>query len=414
MCALVIGDIGLLDGMMHIGDEAMFEVAAAELGSRGLSVVGVSANPAESASRYGIETVPRLGFGGLSREAAAARAAMLVDAAAGLVSLPDDDVAAGALAVLRGGAGLEGAGLEGAGLDGAGLIVAGGGNLASRWPEHIFERTTLAAMARALGRPVVVSGQTLGPDLIDDDAARVAEMLRGAVLAGVREPTSLALAASWGIDARLGVDDASFLGDDDDAAPADRSGVLVSLSGWFGGLDSDDTEAAIAALIDAAAAEVGGDVRFHAHFGPADAAEAPRGDAALHERIRSRMRSASVVVPTGDSVDAARLARSASLLITSRYHPAVFAAPAGVAVLGLVADDYTRIKQQGVLGHWSGAAAGSTTLDLSDLRRDGATTVAALVSTAPAITAAAAARRHAHRVEFDAWWDAVAAAISHG
>jgi len=67
-----------------------------------------------------------------------------------------------------------------------------------------------------------------------------------------------------------------------------------------------------------------------------------------------------------------------------------------------------------VLGHWSGAAAGSTTLDLPDLRRDGATTVAALVSTASAITAAAAARRHAHRVEFDAWWDAVAAAISHG
>lgn len=397
MRTLVIGDIGLLDGMMHIGDEAMFEVAAAELGARGVEVVGVSANPEESAARYGIDTVPRLGFGGLARDAAAARAAMIVDAAAGGAALPPDDPAAGALAALRAG---------------AGVVVAGGGNLASRWPEHVFERSTLAAMAAALGRPVVVTGQTLGPDLIEDDAARVAGMLHTAALAGVREPTSLALAASWGLDARLGVDDASFLGGDGSAAA--RSGVLVSLSGWFGGLDPAETEAAIATLVDDAAELVGGPVRFHAHFGPADAAAAPRGDAALHERIRARMRAASEVVPTGDSVGAARLARSASLLITSRYHPAVFAAPAGVPVLGLVADDYTRIKQQGVLGHWANDGVGSATIDLADLARGGAAAVSRLVRDSAAIDSAAASRRQAHRAEYDAWWDAVAAAIARG
>ena len=397
MRALVIGDVGVQGGMVHIGDEAMFDVATAQLRARGVEVTGVSSNPGESAARYGIGAVAPLGFAGLSRAASVERARMLMAAAAD-GSLPADDPAAGAIGALR---------------DGAALVVAGGGNLASRWPMHIVERTTLAAIASGLGRPVVVSGQTLGPDLVDDDARLVAGMLRDAALTGVREPTSAALAASWGLVPRLGVDDASFLGDGaSSTAVGDHDGVLVSLSGWFGGLDPDATEAAIARLVDRAAALVGGPVRFHAHFGPVDAAAEPRGDAALHERIRSRLRTPSVVVPTGDSAGAAALARSAALLITSRYHPAVFAAPAGVPVLGLVADDYTRIKLTGVLGHWSGDGVGSATVGLADLDGGGAAAISTLVADAPRISAAAAARRPAHLAEFTAWWDAVARVVA--
>ncbi|BDZ46914.1 hypothetical protein GCM10025866_28230 [Naasia aerilata] len=49
---------------------------------------------------------------------------------------------------------------------------------------------------------------------------------------------------------------------------------------------------------------------------------------------------------------AADAARTADLLVTSRYHPAVFAAPAGVPTLGIAVDDYTTVKLTGALGNF--------------------------------------------------------------
>ncbi|RKT33363.1 polysaccharide pyruvyl transferase WcaK-like protein [Microbacterium sp. AG1240] len=390
MSVIVIGDIGVVDGMMHIGDEAMFEAAAAELSTRGVDVVGVSSAPDESAARYGVGAVPRLGFAGLDRPAAAARSELLVAAASGRVALPAGDPATAVVEAVRAS---------------SGVLVAGGGNLASRWPVHIHERGTLAAMARSLGLPVVVSGQTLGPDLTETDAAAVRELLGTAALAAVREPTSAALAASWDVPVRLGVDDASFLGGD---GARDRSGIVVSVSGWFDHRPPAEVEASIARLIDHAASVVGGPVRFHAHFGPLDADAEPRGDAALHERIRAHLTSPSEVVPTGDSRHSAALARSAALLITSRYHPAVFAAPAGVPTLGLVADAYTQIKLSGVLGHWGEPA--TATLDELDARAR--TLVERLDAARSRVRDEADARRPAHRAAYTAWWDDVAAVLA--
>jgi polysaccharide pyruvyl transferase WcaK-like protein len=384
---LAIGDIGVTSGIIHIGDEAMFEAARDELAARGVGMTGVSSAPEESAARYGIACVPRLGFVGLDRAAAAARADLLRSAAAGTASLPADDAAGEVLDAL-------------AASDG--VLIAGGGNLASRWPVHVYERTTLAAMGRALGLPVVVTGQTFGPDLEPADAERVAAMTTDAALTGVRESDSAALARGWGARVRAGVDDASFLGGGPgrDDGP-DASGiVVVSLSGWFAGRSVDAVEAGIARLLDAAADEVG-PVVFHAHFGPVSADAEPAGDAALHERVRARMRRESTVVASGDSVGSARLARRARMLITSRYHPAVFAAPAGVPVLGLAADDYTRIKLGGALAHWGQ----SSVVDLDEVADARPADIAASRS---ATRAEADERRPQHRRDAARWWDAVA------
>lgn len=389
MSVLTIGDIGVLSGMIHIGDEAMFEAARDELAMRDLGIVGVSSAPGESTARYGMPSVPRLGFAGLDRDDAARRSARLVQAAAGSRRLDALDPAVGALDALDAA---------------SGVLIAGGGNLASRWPVHVHERTTLAAMARARGLSVVVSGQTFGPDLVDVDAERVAAMVRAAALTGVREHASAELARSWGAQVHAGVDDASFLGggptDLDGPSASDR--VLVSLSGWFAGRPADEVEQRIAALLDYAADTVGS-VVFHAHFGPESAGAEPAGDAALHERVRARMRRASEVVPSGDSPTAARLARTARLLVTSRYHPAVFAAPAGVPILALAADEYTRIKLTGALGHWGQAGV----IDL-DALMDAPQRLSAIVATATATTSAAAERIHRHRTDAARWWDAVA------
>src|SRR5207237_1519259 len=49
--------------------------------------------------------------------------------------------------------------------DSDGVVISGGGNLCQTWPEKILERVVLIQYARELGRPVVVVGQPLSPDL---------------------------------------------------------------------------------------------------------------------------------------------------------------------------------------------------------------------------------------------------------
>ena len=64
------------------------------------------------------------------------------------------------------------------------VAVAGGGNLASTWPLHVFERAALGAIAERAGRPLVVTGQTLGPRLEPADRELVGSLLRSARLVG--------------------------------------------------------------------------------------------------------------------------------------------------------------------------------------------------------------------------------------
>lgn len=394
MNLVMIGDVGVVDDMVHIGDEAMFEAAAGELTARGASITAISSNPAETTARYALPAVSRIRFDGLDRAASDARLGAVWQAAEAGSALSPDDPAHAVIAAV-------------AASDG--VVIAGGGNLASTWPLHVYERAALAGIARRLAKPVVVSGQTLGPALHGRDRDLVAQLLQGAARVGVREAASHGVAADMGVQARLGVDDASFLGFG--AQPAagaeDPRGVLVSLSLSLGGAPRAETAARIASLVDAAADATGHPVTFHAHFGPLSG-DQPRGDALLHEEVRAAMRTPSTVAPSGDSRTAADLARSSALLITGRYHPAVFAAPAGVAVLGLVTDDYTATKQRGALAHWGqSATAPITRADTEGLER-----LTALWAARDDIRAEAARRAPAHRADTTAWWDAVAATFA--
>ena len=67
MRVVALGDVGVIDDMMHIGDEAMFQAAHDELTARGASLVAVSSVPDETAARYGMEAVRRIRFDGLDR-----------------------------------------------------------------------------------------------------------------------------------------------------------------------------------------------------------------------------------------------------------------------------------------------------------------------------------------------------------
>ncbi|MET0589689.1 MAG: polysaccharide pyruvyl transferase family protein [Naasia sp.] len=404
MRLVVIGDVGVTEDMMHIGDEAMFEAMVTRFRERGARITGVSVAPEETAERYGIEAVQRIGFdlsGG--RAAAEARLDAVVRAAASGAG-PDpepspsgllaDDPAWGVIGAVR---------------EADGVAVAGGGNMASNWPMHIFERRALAGIAAALGVPFVVSGQTLGPVLDEDDRGLIREIGAIARRLGVRESASARLAGELGIGGdvlRQSVDDASFLVDAE-PAPAEPY-LLVSLSTHLGGRDRAAAVTALAHLLDDLARRTGAVVRFHAHWGSLTDGEI-RGDSVLHEEVRRAMGSPSEVVTTGDSVSAARLARGAALLVTSRYHPAVFAVPAGVPTLGVCVDDYTRVKLTGALGNFDQDGV----VSLDDVLDGSATGVAhSLWESRDNVRIRGCDASARQRVLADAWWDELHEALT--
>jgi polysaccharide pyruvyl transferase WcaK-like protein len=393
---VVIGDVGVIDGMIHIGDEAMFEELVGGMLRRGADrITAVSATPVETSSRYAIDAVANIGWP-RDRAAALERMDLVARTAAGEAGLlADGDPAHAVIAAI-------------AASDG--VAVSGGGNLASTWPVHIYERGTIAAIAGMLGKPFVVSGQTIGPHLEPGDRELVRTMLSSARFVGLREAGSFELVTGLGVDPSLldaTVDDASYLGFDEPAlerAPY----CLVSLSGYTGVEARVDFVRATAVLLDAIAAETGLEVVFLAHFAALDAGLV-RGDSMIHDEVRAVMASPSRVEPTTDSVAAARLSRSAALVVSSRYHPAVFAVSAGVPTIGIPVDDYTTTKLTGALGNFG---------------QDTLVPAAALVAGEGAAMASAAWRDReatrarglelsaAHRAASESWWDRVAATLA--
>jgi polysaccharide pyruvyl transferase WcaK-like protein len=382
MHLVMIGDIGPVDNMIHIGDEAMFDEAARQLRRRGVErITAISSNPADTVDRYGVSAVLRLSRGGSAEELSAL--------------IADSD----------------------------GVLVTGGGNISSVWPSHIVERAGLARMAEEHGRPFVLSGQTIGPVLSPADRETVAWMLRSATLVGTREAASASLVARLGVDAertRQTADDASFLidGRETSSPPLAEPYALVTIARHVGDADPELAAAAYARLLDTAVEQTGLELVFHAHFASMHGAETNagdvRGDSAVHAAIAARLRTSRFrVAPTTDVPSSARLARDADLVISSRYHPAVFAGPGGVPTIGIPVDEYTEVKLRGALGSFGQGADGhGALLSLSNLLQAGGGDTVKNVWGAREQTHERGIRlADESRPISEAWWDRVRAAF---
>lgn len=259
------------------------------------------------------------------------------------------------------------------------VVISGGGNLNSRFGWLLYERAAVALVAEYAGVPLFVTGQSLGPTLTERDAQTLERMLHSARSVSVREENSLAWCRERGIDARLCVDDATdaapehpsrtldYTADTDEAdevgtahaVPLDPSELLGALPERYVCVTvnacTQEQAERLAGLLDRVHREHGCAPVFLSHFGDPLHADQPgrRGDADTHERIAGLLspaaREAAIVLPILHTDQSLLVHRAAALTITSRYHPAVFSAAAGIPVLALIPDAFTQVRVGGAL-----------------------------------------------------------------
>ena len=239
------------------------------------------------------------------------------------------------------------------------LVVSGGGNLNSRYGWLLYERAATVRAAEHAGVPVYVTGQSLGPVLSPEDAQVLERMLRTARSVTVREHSSLAWCRERGIDARLSVDDAT------DYLAASPARTLHYAEGVSAGQALDElperyvcvtvnecTEQQaqqIARLLDGMWREHGYAPVFLSHFG--DPQDPTSGDIQAHQRIAEQLSPSTpaTLLPILHADQSVTVHCGAAFTLTSRYHPAVFSAAAGIPVLALVPDAFTQMRVGGAL-----------------------------------------------------------------
>lgn len=239
------------------------------------------------------------------------------------------------------------------------VVVSGGGNLNSRYGWLLYERAAAVCAAEHAGVPVYVTGQSLGPVLSPEDAQVLERMLRTARSVTVRESSSLAWCRERDIDARLSVDDAT---DYPVASPArtlhyaegiSASQALNELPEHYVCVTvnecTDQQAQQIARLLDGMWREHGYAPVFLSHFG--DPQDPTSGDIQAHQRIAERLSPSTpaTLLPILHADQSITVHRAAAFTLTSRYHPAVFSAAAGIPVLALVPDAFTQMRVGGAL-----------------------------------------------------------------
>lgn len=239
------------------------------------------------------------------------------------------------------------------------VVVSGGGNLNSRFGWLLYERASVALVAEYAGVPLFVTGQSLGPVLNPEDAQVLERMLRTARSVTVRESSSLAWCRERDIDARLSVDDAT---DYPVASPArtlhyaegiSASQALNELPEHYVCVTvnecTDQQAQQIARLLDGMWREHGYAPVFLSHFG--DPQNPESGDIQAHQRIAERLSPSTpaTLLPILHADQSITVHRAAAFTLTSRYHPAVFSAAAGIPVLALIPDAFTQMRVGGAL-----------------------------------------------------------------
>jgi polysaccharide pyruvyl transferase WcaK-like protein len=230
------------------------------------------------------------------------------------------------------------------------VLLAGGGNLASPWPDLVAWRTAVAVAARSRGVPVIVSGQGVGP-VSDEVLPMLALLVESAGAFAVRDPGSLALLAAHGLagprtavagDDALGlaVDVASAragLEAGGLAADASLLGFQARVAGYVG--CSRATLLELARTVDRLAAARGATV-----LGVPMNSQPPQAEDALQLELQGalgRRRARFELADVGDdAVAAAAVLKTCAAVVTCSFHAALFALEAGIPTALVAATEY--------------------------------------------------------------------------
>jgi hypothetical protein len=241
------------------------------------------------------------------------------------------------------------------------VVIAGGGNLNDLWPDHVSMRLMLCKAANSRGIDVIITGQGLGPFFVDGVVSDVRQMLEIARVIGVRDSQSYGLCLAWGIPAErifLGPDDAMWNLSREKDMPSPKLPpavperfIVASFSEWHGAFASPEEHLERCVnLIEDVHAVTSLPVLLLPQEGSLNGLDRLR-DVAFHDRIEHIVgstvaRSLTVLSTT----DCRLLIRHSELVVSSRYHPVVFAMAEGVPAVGVVVDDYTHSKISQALG----------------------------------------------------------------
>lgn len=341
---VVLGDIG--QPSYHVGDEAMTHAAVAELQSRGVEDITVlSRDPSQSEAKMGVRAMRTIEFPWppvqRSRFLGEIR-----DVLNGATERLDADHPVHA--VIR----------EIRSCDG--ILIAGGGNLNSLYGWLLYERAAVALIAKSFGKKVIISGQTFGPSLLPEDKQVLSEMLAGAVLVGAREADSHRFALELGVQPERLVrtfDDASFLAASSKLADGnvelppeyivatvapeshrDQTRVLPHLARALANL-SKDSEMPVVLIPH---------MGFFTRDGKSEGVDVDSHNALLVHAPGANFMPLEVV----DALTAVEITRGASLVVSNRYHPLVFAAAQMIPTVGVCMDDYSQVRLTGTLANW--------------------------------------------------------------
>ncbi|MCK0117823.1 polysaccharide pyruvyl transferase family protein [Isoptericola sp. S6320L] len=386
----------------------MTDYALEALRARGVDAVTVVAGePEVSSAFYGVEAVRRIGFrNSLDRSHNARRLAAVLDVARGRGSLKADDPAHAVVDAVR---------------DADAVLVAGGGNLNSFFPQHIYERAALTGVARALGKPYALTSQTVGPLVRDDDRKVLEEMLGGAVAVGVREEATERLVLEMGADpARVArsMDDAYGLVATDTERVAveswaTRPYVVASFAEKASTtlISQDDYHALAARTLRDLGEELDLDVLLVPHAGTLADGETARdqeSNAKIAALAGGRVRPTGM--PTARQLTA--LTDGAELVVGTRYHPAIFAARSGVPAVSIAPNMYSSVRMRYSARN---VGTGDYVVSLDTWKNGGLQRAAGeLLENQQAMRQHLDGVRAVRVVEHERWWDALVSALGSG
>lgn len=318
-----------------------------ELKARGVSdIVVLSRDPEQSANLYGTESAKTLEFPWPPHRRERYLSEIRQVLAGERDALPAHDQVHAVIDLIR---------------SSDGVVIAGGGNMTSPYGWLLYERAAVGAIAQAFDKPLIISGQTVGPVLTGPDYDTVVDLYKAASVSTVREMTSFQLMRDAGVTTGLSLDDASFLDvaavdpGESKAEPRykpgrDRPFIVGTFAPGTGAMDKDDFCQRVAEVLDHIAAKGEFDVVMVPHMSRPGQADI---DIEMHRAIANRMNSGNVTV-CGQltAAEAASLTAQAEMVVASRYHPVVFALSAGVPCLGLAVDYYGEVRIGGALSNW--------------------------------------------------------------